>query len=158
MRRLRSLVIGALVAATLGLGSGWAYAFVNSSGSGAGVATVAKDPPITMVAATATPDSLLVPGQSADLTMTLDNPNDFAVQIISIAPDPTRPVTATGGEGECTNTGVAVDAQTGLDVVVASGDGVVVHLPHAVSMGTNSESGCQGATFNVPVLITVRQG
>lgn len=158
MRRLRSLVIGALIAATLGLGSGWAYAFVNSTGSGVGVAAVAKDPPITMVAATATPDSLLVPGQSADLTMTLDNPNDFAVQIISIAPDPTRSVTASGGQGECTNTGVVVDAQTGLDVVVASGDGVVVHLPHVVSMGTNSESGCQGATFDVPVLITVRKG
>ena len=152
------MLTGALVAAVLGLGSGWAYAYVNSTGSGAGVAAVAQDPPLTMVAATGTPDSLLFPGHSADLTMTLDNPNDFALQIISIAPDPARPVTATGGEGECTNTGVAVVAQTGLDVLVASGNGVVVHLPQAVSMGTNSESGCQGATFDVPVLISVRKG
>ena len=33
----------------------------------------------------------------------------------------------------------------------------LVHLAGAAGMGTNSDAGCQGATFNIPVSITVHK-
>lgn len=165
-RHRRALAIG-IAASTLvlGLGAGTAYAFF-SAGSGSGSAISGNLRPVSVVSAIASPSTRLVPGATADLALTLDNQNGFPVTITGIAQD--GPVTVVGGTG-CTsdsgtwpdgvtlgNSGVSVLAQTGLDLVLASGTHDV-EVPGAASMGTDSNSGCQGASFQIPVTVTVRQ-
>jgi hypothetical protein len=151
-------MISVAIAVVFGLGSGLAYAYLTSSGSGTARVTVGNDPPISMVSATGTPDSKLFPGGTADLTLTLDNPNDFPVDVVSIAPDPQGSIKITGEVGDCSVTGVTVNPLTDLSIVVVSGRGVVIHIPNAVSMSATSDSGCQGASFNIPVTIKVLKG
>jgi len=143
------------VALVVGLGSGAAYAYWTSHGSGSGVASAGSTQSVTVVAASGTPSSLLIPGASADLLVELNNTNTYAVTITGISQNGS--VSAVGGSG-CTTTGVSVPTQTGLNISVASGTGVVVHVPNGASMSTASASGCQGASFQIPVTLTVHKG
>ncbi|MEO9181090.1 MAG: hypothetical protein ABI298_05510 [Acidimicrobiales bacterium] len=157
MRRRSPFLIGVLVALLLGLGSGAAYAFFSSFSSGSGVASVGTTKSVTVVAATGTADSKLFPSGSADLTLTLNNPNSYPVTIVSVAQNLSGSIAVHGGTGICSNTGVTVSLQTGLAISVASGNNVVVHIPNGASMSASSSSGCQGATFEIPVTITVQR-
>ena len=48
--------------------------------------------------------------------------------------------------------------QTGISTTIPGGvSNYQVHLSGAVSMGSSSSSGCQGATFAIPVTITVEE-
>jgi hypothetical protein len=112
--------------------------------------------------------STLIPGGTADLRVQLNNPNSFSVTIVGISQN--GPVTVVGGSG-CTsdsgtwpsltlgNSGVSVPTQTGLSVTVTAGPitNVVVHVASGASMNTSSASGCQGATFQIPVTLTVQR-
>jgi hypothetical protein len=168
MRRPIVLIIGAIAALTLGLGGGEAFAYFTSSGSGSGGTTTGSPSPVTVVAATGTPSSDLVPGGTADLTLTLNNPNTQTLNIVGISQ--AGPVTVVGGTG-CTsdsgsepsltlgNSGVAVPTQSGISgVTVGSGSAQIVHIPKGVSMASTSYSGCQKASFQIPVNITVHEG
>lgn len=151
----------AAVALAIGVVSGSAYAFF--TGAGSGVAGGAVDSPavaVTVVAATGAPSTQLVPGASADLVLQLDNPNSFPVTIIAVSQSgAVIPLGGTGPGTACTtlNNGVSVATQSGLAIAVASGAGIVVHVPNAASMTTASASGCQGATFHIPLSVSVRQ-
>jgi hypothetical protein len=149
------VVLGAVIALVVGLGAGVAYGYFTGSGAGSGVAITGGDPPVTVIEASGTVTSELYPGASADLLVELDNPNNFSVDIVTITGNGT--VTGSGGIGTCTSTGVTVPTQTGLSIPVAPGDNVVVHIPNGVTMGASSSSGCQGATFQAPIMITVEK-
>jgi hypothetical protein len=156
MRR-RFWVLASMVAAlTVGLGGGAAYGFFVSAGAGSGTATVGTTAPVTVLEATGTITNELYPGTTGDLLVTLDNPNTYPVAITAIAGNGT--VTGAGGVGSCTTTGVSVPSQSGLNISVASGSSVSAVIPGAVSMGAASDTGCQGATFQVPVTLTVHKG
>ena len=150
------LLLGAVIALVVGLGAGAAYAFFTSSGSGSGAASVGTAQSVTVIAASGTVSSKLIPGISADLLVELDNPNSYSVTITGIAQNGS--VTPVGGSGTCTTTGVSVPTQTGLSITVASGTNILVHIPNGASMSTASDSGCQGAAFQIPVTITVQKG
>ena len=150
------LVFGSVVALVVGLGAGTAFAFFTGVGSGSGTASVGTAQSVTVLAASGTVTNQLYPGVSGDLLVELDNPNSYSVDIISITGNGT--VTGSGGVGTCTTTGVSVPTQTGLSIVVAPGSDVTVVIPNGVSMDATSDSGCQGATFKVPVTITVHKG
>jgi hypothetical protein len=148
------LAVGAAGALVIGLGVGAAWGYFASTGSGSGVVSVGAKS-VTVEAATGTPSSELIPGTRADLTLTLDNPNSYPLMIVSI----TQSGSVTAGQsGTCSNSAVSVPTQSGLSIPVASGEGVVVHIPNGASMGATSDSGCQGASFHIPVTITVQQG
>jgi hypothetical protein len=112
--------------------------------------------------------STLIPGGTADPRVQLNNPNSFSVTIVGISQN--GPVTVLGGAG-CTsdsgtwpsltlgNSGVSVPTQTGLNITVTAGPitNVVVHVANGASMNTASASGCQGATFQIPVTLTVQR-
>jgi hypothetical protein len=157
MRR-RNLLALALVALVV-IGAGAAYAYFRSSGSGAGTATTsAGGQTVAVVTATATVSTRLLPGSSGDVTLNVNNPNTFAVTLATVNGGPAA-ISVTGGAG-CTlaNSGVTFNNQSGLNVAVpANSSSLVVHLPGAASMSASSASGCQGATFNIPVSITVHQ-
>ncbi|HEY5304197.1 MAG TPA: hypothetical protein VIJ86_09095 [Acidimicrobiales bacterium] len=150
------LVLGAVVALVVGLGAGTAFAFFTSSGSGSGTATVGTVQSVTVVEASGTPTRKLYPGASGDLLVKLNNPNSYAVNIVSVTGNGT--VKGSGGVGTCTTTGVTVATGTGFPIAVAPGNNVSVVVPNGVSMDTTSDSGCQGATFQIPVTITVHKG
>ena len=137
--------------------SGAAMAYYSARASSSTVVEVGSARAVSVVAATGTPSTPLYPGGVGDVTLTVDNPNSFPVRIIDLGPSPAAPVTANGGVGPCTMTGVTVSSLTGLDIVVPPGDGDVIDVPGAVTMGPASQSGCQGATFSVPVSLTVEK-
>jgi len=160
MARRLSVALVAALALVVGIGAGGAYAYWKTQGSGSGTASVGTPAGVTVVAATASPSGKLIPGGSADLVVQLDNPNAYAVTIVGLAQNGTvNPVAGTGPGTACTsaNTGVSVPTATGLNLTVASGSGIIVHVASGVSMSTASASGCQGASFRIPVTLSVQK-
>ena len=153
MRRSRLLAALAAVV-VLGLAGGGAFAYFTSSGNGHGSGTDGTATTVTVQAvASGSPSSTLVPGGTADLIVQLQNPNTVAVKITGVAQNGSA--TPVGGSN-CTtsNDGVSVPGQTGLSISVAPGT-QVVHVAGAASMALSSASGCQGASFDIPVTLTV---
>jgi hypothetical protein len=162
-RASRAVIVRRLVAALVagasllvGLGAGAAYAYWRSSGAGSGTASVGNPAAVTVVAATATPATKLIPGNSADLVLRLNNPNAYPVTIIGITQSGSIDVVGGSGCSGATS-GVTVPTQTGLSLPVASGTGMDIHVPGAASMSLTSASGCQGASFHIPLTVTVRR-
>jgi hypothetical protein len=156
MKRRSLLVLGAAIALVLGLGAGTAFAFFTSSGSGSGTASTGSVESVTVLGATGMVTNKLYPGGTGDLKVEFDNPNDFAVTITTVSGNGT--VTGSGGIGTCSTTGVSVPTRTGLSISVVSGSDATVLIPNGVSMDATSDSACQGATFSVPVTLTVVKG
>ena len=156
------LVLGAVVAIVLGLGAGTAFGYFTSTGSGSGTVTTGTAQSVTVLQITGTVSvsPKLFPGATnGTLQINLNNPNSYSVNITSITGN--GAVTGSGGIGTCTTTGVTVNTQSGLSIPVANGNPVSVTIPNAVSMdatSSHSDPGCQGATFQVPVTITVQEG
>ncbi len=156
-RRRRGVVpvAGAAAAAlAAGLGGGAAYAYFHNSGSGSGQSTAGTLIPVTVTAATGTPSTPLVPGGSGDVILQVSNPNAFAVTLVSVSGNGT--ITAAGGIGTCT-TGVTFTNQSSLNDTLNPSTTTQVDLTGAASMSTSSPTGCQGATFSIPVTITVHK-
>lgn len=153
------LVLGAIVALVLGLGAGAAYGSFTSTGSGSGVASVGTAQSVTVLQITGTVSVTpkLYPGATnGALQINLNNPSNSSVTITSISGN--GAVTGSGGIGTCSTTGVTVNTRSGLTIAVASGNPVSVTIPNAVSMDATSSGSCQGATFQVPISITVHEG
>jgi hypothetical protein len=153
----RILVFASItVFAVAGLSAGAAFAYFSSAGNGHASATVGSAQTVTVQAvASGSPSSTLVPGGSADLVIQVQNSNSVAVNIASIAQNGAG--TVVGGSG-CTtsNDGVTVPTQSGLSISVAPGT-QVLHVSNGASMASTSASGCQGATFEIPVTLTVQE-
>jgi hypothetical protein len=147
------LIALAALAAALGA-AGIAVAAWLSSGSGRpGVsAGTALAPTTGTVAGSAVTTGLLTPGTSGTAIVTVTNPNPYTVKILTIAPN--GAATAGGGVGTCATTGVSFSAQQ-PGVTLAAKASTTLTLPGAVAMSTASETGCQGATFTVPVTVGV---
>ncbi|MGH9101254.1 MAG: hypothetical protein ACRDV8_13625 [Acidimicrobiales bacterium] len=152
--RHAAAVGGAAVALTLGLGSGAAWAYFAASGTGTGQGAVGKIQPLTLpLPATGAPGSALFPGGSADLHLYVTNPNTSPVDITGLAINGT--VIVKGGNGcSATNATLSVTS-TALDIKVTPGTSSVT-VPTGISMGVASFTGCQSATFSVPLTVTVR--
>jgi hypothetical protein len=156
MKRRSLLVLGVALALVLGLGAGTAFAFFTSSGSGSGTASTGTVKDVTVLNATGSVTNKLFPGGSGDLKVEIDNPNSFAVTITNVSGN--GAVTGSGGVGACSTTGVSVPTESGLSISVGPGSDVSVTIPNGVSMNSTSDSGCQGATFSIPVTLTVVKG
>jgi hypothetical protein len=153
-RRLITGAIAVVVAAGLGVGAVFAYFLVTGHGSGSGANGTA--PTVTIQAvASGSPNSTLLPGSTADLLVQVQNPSSLTLTVTGIAQNGTA--TPEGGNA-CTssNDGVSVPTQTGLSVSLAPGT-QTLHFSGAAAMSTSSASGCQGATFDVPVTLTVQE-
>jgi hypothetical protein len=155
MKRRSLFILGAAIAVVLGLGAGTAFAYFTSSGSGSGTASTGSVQAVTVLPAAGAVTNKLFPGASGDLVVTLSNPNSFPVTITNVSGNGT--VTGSGGLGTCSTTGVSVPTQSGLTITVLAGTHSVT-IPDGVSMDATSDSGCQNATFSVPVTLTVVKG
>jgi hypothetical protein len=101
------------------------------------------------------PSSNLFPGGSADVILRVSNPNAYIVTLVSVSGNGT--ITPDGSHAGCTTTGVSFINQTGLNATIAASGTTLVDLPSAAAMGITSSNTCQGATFSIPVSITVQK-
>jgi hypothetical protein len=159
VRRRFWLLIGAVAALTVVLGGGAAFAYFTSSGNGSGSGSTGTMQPVTVTALVGgdAPSTKLLPGQSADVILRVNNPNAYAVTLVSVTGGPGA-ITASGGIGICTTTGVTFNNQIGLGKTINPSGTTFVDLANAASMNATSQTGCQGATFSMPVSITVHLG
>ena len=149
------------IAAALGvmtaflLSCGIAAAAWSSNGTGTATAKAATAQGVT-TSAVAVTTGLLYPGGTGDLFIKVDNSNPFPVRVTAVGAG-AGSVTAAGGIGSCSTHGVALSAaQTGLTFDIGASSSGTRTFAGVVSMSTASESGCQGATFTIPVAITAQ--
>ena len=156
MRYRSYLLIMSAIGIIIGLGSGAAYAYFTSSGSGKGSASIGTMQPVTLVSATVAPSTLLLPGSTGAVTLKVNNQNSFAVTLVSVT-GTGGTITADSGHPGCTTTGVTFTNQTSLNTSIPASTTATIDLPGAAAMSTASSAGCQGATFSIPVTITVHK-
>jgi len=142
------VIAGAFVGATA------ASAYFTSAGAGSGQAGVGTLS-VTVSATTGTPSTPLIPGATGDVALQVVNPNSFAVTLKTVTGNGT--ITADAGHPACSPTGVTYTDQSALSINVPANSTTPVALAGAASMSTLSASGCQGATFTIPVTIGVRK-
>lgn len=154
-KRYRSAAALLGLVGTLALG-GTAWAFFHSSGAGNGKGAAGTMSTVTINATAGTPSTPLYPGGTGDVSFQVNNPNAYAVTLVSVAGN--GAITPDAGHASCTTAGVTFANQTGLSTTIpASASGYQIHLSGTVSMSTASSSGCQGATFSIPITITVQK-
>ncbi len=141
-----TVAVGA--AGFLVLSTGTAYAFWTVYGSGTGNADAATAQPVTVSVQV---DGQLYPGVKRPVTPTFSNPNPFPVTLTSVTPTDIEITGATG----CTkaNAAVAFAGLSGSWTVPAKSGGAngtltpTTATAEGVSMGSTSDTACQGATF-----------
>ena len=109
------------------------------------------------VAAATTSGTPLLPGEYGDVTLSVENPNSFPVTLVSASGNGT--VSAGSGNPSCTPTGVSFVNQSNLSIDIPKNQTAYpVDLSGAAFMSAAAPNGCQGATFSIPVSITVHSG
>ena len=140
-----------VVAAVAGVAS-W-----TAAGHGSGTASTGALQTVTVAAFVGgdAPSSQLLPGGTADVILRVNNPNTYAVTLVSVSGNVS--IMPDGSHSSCTKTGVTFTNQTSLSINVPTGSSLI-DLSGAASMDSTSSTGCQGATFSIPVAITVHKG
>lgn len=152
----RRILVLAISAMLLGLTGGVAYAYFTSSGSGTGSASTGTMQTVTVAASTGSPTTPLIPEGSGDVALQVTNPNGFAVTLVSVTGS--GGITVDGGHSGCDPSVVTFTDQTGLTISIpADSTDWQVYLPGAASMSSAAANACQGATFSIPVTITVHK-
>jgi hypothetical protein len=158
--RLAAKTAAATAALCLATGAGGAYAYWATVGAGSGSAANGTMATVTVEALVAgdTPQTTLVPGGTADVAVRASNPNGYAVQVYAISSN--GAATADANHAGCATTGVtfvAPAAPLAPVVSIPANSSVLITLPGAAAMSTASSSGCQGATFSLPVTLEARK-
>ena len=153
MKRRASWIIGAIAALTMGFGGGAAFAYFTSSGNGSGAASTGTLQAVTIASTGSVSSPLLPGGPAGNVTVEIANPNPYSVTLVSVNGNGT--INTDGGHLSCTTTGVTFTNQTPNINIPANQTAYPVDLTGAISMSAAASNGCQGATFSVPISITV---
>jgi len=150
----RRKLAAAAATSALAIGGLVAYAAWTTSGSGTG--SVAARSASALVVGDGTTSTTLYPNGKADLTVTLQNTNDYNVDVTSIAQGAlvsgsASPVAVSDNHNGCTAADVTFTPPT-VDFVIGAHTTYTLTLTNAVSMSNSAEDACQGATFTVPVI------
>jgi hypothetical protein len=134
-----------------------AVAYWTASGGGSASAALATQQPLTLTPGT--PSSQLYPGGSADVALTISNPNPYPVGVPALVLDTAQGSGGFGVDSEHSGCGLATLGFTAQSnggagwTVPAKVGGVEgslsVDLSGAVSMGLSAASACQGASFSI---------
>ena len=154
----RLVSVATIAGVLLFASAGVAYAFIAGSGSGTGTASAGTMQTVTVSALVGgdAPSATLYPGgPAADVILRANNPNAYSVQIVGVAANGS--ITADGAHPGCTTTGVTFTPPASPSITIPAATSSLVHLASAASMSTASVSGCQGATFAIPVTVTVHR-
>jgi hypothetical protein len=147
--RRAAIAVVAVAAAVL---AGSAAGRWSANGSGSGSSSVGSTAPVTLSAGM--PGGALFPGESADVAVSIANPNAHRVFVGLLALD-TAP--GTGGfavdaaHAGCDLAALSYTTQTngGAGWFVAAGSSLDLQLANAVSLSAGAASACQGASFTV---------
>ncbi|MGO9581815.1 MAG: Ig-like domain repeat protein [Acidimicrobiales bacterium] len=157
--RRAPIVLGAVVALVLGLSAGSAYGYLTTHGSGKGLASTETMKTVTMATA-GTPSTPLLPGGTGDVVFSVTNPNNFPVSLVSVGLETDGTITPNAGHSGCATTDgnpvVTLNVPSGdLPVAIPANTTQPIDLASAASMDAAATSNCQGATFDIPLTITV---
>jgi hypothetical protein len=153
MTRRTATITGVVVALVAVAGAALAYFTARGSTTGPGVTGAVT---VSIDATTGTPGTPLYPGQKGDVTLQVNNPAHATVTLVSVAQITDSTITASGG---CTQPDLTFTPQTGLHISIpANATNYQVDLPGAATLSGASPNSCQGATFSIPVTITVELG
>ena len=151
--RARHGVAGIAAVGAAGAASFGAFAIFNGEGTGSGGAQAGAEQAVTFSPATAA--ASLYPGGSADVSLTVSNPNDAPAVIHSIALDPAHGASGFGvdsGHSACDLSALSFigsyNGGTGW-TVPAQASAFAIDLPASLAMATSAVNACQGATFTV---------
>jgi hypothetical protein len=151
----RRLIGAALTLLVLGAVS-FVYAAWTTDGNGDAYADAGGAQSLSTIdvsASVATLPDALYPGTDGDVLIQVHNPNSFAVIVTRVTSNGT--VTASGGIGTCSTTGVSLNSPVTTAIEVpAESNSAETTLSGAVHMSSASENGCQDATFTIPVSLT----
>jgi hypothetical protein len=157
-RHIFSMTTAIVLATAVLMGAGAAaYAYWTNTAEGAGTASTGTLQAVVVTTSSATPTSALLPGRQASAAFRVTNPNHFDVTITAVTKD--GDITVSGGTAcDATNAKVTFSDQTGLAVTVLANavDQQVELDATAVSMDADSANGCQSATFNIPITVSVQ--
>jgi hypothetical protein len=154
----RALITIAVGVAAFALPTGVAQAYWMTTGSGTGTATAGTVSSLTGLTGTAAATGTLVPGGTGSLVVAVQNPNTVPITVTAISTGSVA-VTVQGAAGACSTSDPAISLlapSAGLPFTVPAGGTLSVTLSNAVAMATTAKSGCQSATFGVPVTLTGR--
>ncbi|MCU1459933.1 MAG: hypothetical protein JWO37_8 [Acidimicrobiales bacterium] len=162
-RKIVALATAAGALAAMGIG----YAATSTSwttvGDGSGSAK-AYTQVLTLAATTPAADSSLYPGNAtgSDLTFKISNTNPYNIDITGVAAASVGSITTANGKGACPAADVSFTAPTSQSTITnhavnAAVSNQVVTLVGALKMSALAADGCQGATFSVPVTVTIVQ-
>ncbi len=151
-RMTRRAGLLAILTSCVSLGSAAAYTYFIAAGNGAASVRASATQAVTVSATTGSPAAPLLPGGSSDVTLTLTNPNAFSVTLVKVTGSGT--IAASNG---CRPTGIRFVDQRSLSVTIAARSTTRIALPGAAVMTSASPHSCQGATFSIPVTVTVRK-
>ena len=160
-RRRRSLRVGVRVTAGLAVAAALLAAVVSSSayftstGSGSGSASAGSALAVTI--GQGTPQDGLYPGGSADVAVSISNPNTIPVRLPSLVLDTTMGDGNSGfhvsGAPGCTVAGAALTFSPqdngGSGWTVSPGSTAYLTPAPMISMGLGADDACQGAMFTV---------
>lgn len=143
-KRSAAVVAGSVLALT---GATAAFAYANGWFSGSGTATATAST-IQTVTATISTTGNIYPGKELPITGTVNNPNDYQVQIDSITVD-----TVQTGIGACNAaSGLAfTELPSGLKINPGSYPGVGLGK---LTMNQSADPSCSGATFTITAKMT----
>lgn len=141
-------VAGAALALALGFGAEPAYAYFTSQGWGTGGGQVGT----VSLSTTATAGTGLYPGDKAPVTVVIKNTSAATALTLKSLIQNGATTVQTVGSATCDATVVTFAAGTlPTDPISA---GASVNVPGTVTMGTAAATGCQGATFSIPLQAT----
>lgn len=136
---------------------GVAYATWTAGGSGTGTAGTGTTTALTLTPGT--PSAGLYPGGQADVVLTISNPNESPIRVMSLGLDTgqgTGGFAVDAGHSGCSVTALGYTTQTNggagwtVPAKVGGTNGTLpVTLTNALSMATNAANACQGATLTV---------
>ena len=154
MNTRKKRLIGAAMTLLILGAVGLVYAAWTTNGSGNGYAQAGTAKDLSTVDVTAMTTGDLYPNGDGTVTLQVHNPNPYAVMITDVTAGPGN-VTASGGIGTCDVTGVSFNDQHGLSIQVPpNSDSDLIKLNNAAHMSNDSENGCQGAVFTIPVQLS----
>jgi hypothetical protein len=153
-RRLGLLAVPSIAALLLCAG---AVAYWSAPGAGSATGTLADQQPLALSAGT--PTALLYPGASADVAVTITNPNTSAVHLSALALDTSQgsggfavDAAHSGCELAALNFTTQSNSSAGWTVParVGSSEGSLsLDLAGALSMSAAAANACQGASFTI---------
>ena len=123
--------------------------------TGTGRATpAAAGATLTLAANGAAGTGLYPNGPGADVTVTVTNPYAGPVTVTAVAAAGAITATPAAGRTCATHDVTLVTPSSGLPATVPASGTATITLRAVVRMGPAAESGCQGASFTMPINVT----